>query len=249
MYTLTAQDRWKIQDIFDTKVKSLFGNLTFASKSHEYFISGQKTPQSVSGIVKSFVPVTDWDAKAQAIARREGTTKEAILKQWADKNRAACDRGTKVHDFAENRTSTSRAEDTKEQAVLNFWNDLNSKFPNRYILLAVELKMYHLKYLFPGMCDFILYDTHTQRFIIGDYKTNEDLFKNYKEQTLLEPFDFLLDCPYNHYQIQLSLYQILFQQTDFPLSERWIIYLKEDKSYKTYKCYDFTEYIYQKLAA
>jgi hypothetical protein len=80
-------------------------------------------------------------------------------------------------------------------------------------------------------------------YITGDYKTNEDLFKNYKEKKLLEPFDFLLDCPYNHYQIQLSLYQILLEQTNFFVSERWLIYLEADGNYKKYNCYNYTEYL------
>lgn len=232
---------------FKDKVRLHFGDLTFVDKSHQYFISGQQAGHSVSGIVKSFVHQPDWDKIATAIAKRDGTTKEAILKAWKDKNTKACENGSTTHDFAEKLDRQARTK--KEEAVVQFIKYLGCVHPGRYILMAKELKMYHKIYRFPGTCDFILYDTKTRKFIIGDWKTNEDLFKNYKEQTLLSPFDFLLDCPYNHYQIQLSLYEILFKQLGYEVSERWLIYLKEDATFQKFECHDLTAYLYQKLAA
>lgn len=225
---------------FNNKVKTLFGNLIFKKESHEYFIDKAKIPISVSGIVKSFVPFTDWDAIATAIGKREGVSKEEILKRWKDKNEKACTSGTKTHDFAENLTKESIAENEKEQAVILFWEDLNKQNPGRYILIAKEVRMYHKIYNYSGTCDIILFDTFLNGFIIGDYKTNEDLFKNYKEQTLNSPFEFLLDCPYNHYQIQLSLYEILLEQLNLSIFERWIIYLRNDGTYDIHKTYDFS---------
>lgn len=230
-------------DDFLFKVNSKFKGLTFKEKSHEYFVNEKKVPISVSGIIKSFISVTDWDAIATAIAKRDGLTKEQVVKSWRDKNTKACASGSKTHDFAENLTENSVAENLKEQAVINFWKKLEKENPGRYFLIAKEVRMYHKLYNFSGTCDFVLFDALLNGYIIGDYKTNEDLFKNYKEQTLIEPFEFLLDCPYNHYQIQLSLYEILLEQIEIPIFERWIIYLRDDSNHNIYKTHDFSVHL------
>lgn len=232
---------------FKDRVRHHFGDLTFIDKSHEYFINGHRTNMSVSGVVKSFIDQPDWNKIASNIAKRDGTTKEAVLLAWSTKNKLACDNGTETHDFAEK--LDRKAKTSKEEAVLQFIKYLGCVHPGRYILMAKELKMYHKIYRFPGTCDFVLFDRKTGKFIIGDWKTNEDLFKNYKDKTLLAPFDFLLDCPYNHYQIQLSLYEILFIQLGYLVSERWLIYLKEDATFEKFDCYDLTSYLYTQLAA
>ena len=54
------------------------------------------------------------------------------------------------------------------------------------------------------------------------------MFKNYKGETLLEPFDFLLSCPFNLYQLQLSYYQLCLEQIEnIVVSERWVIYINQ----------------------
>lgn len=240
----SLRDKEEVIRDFNIKVNSFFEGLTFVDKTHEYFINGKKIPISVSGLVKKFIKEVDWDSIAVSIAKREGVTKEVILKRWKDKNRLACDNGTKTHDFAENLTKDSKASTNKEIAVIKFWNDLEKQNPGRYILIIKEKRMYHKIYHFSGTGDFILYDTLTKYYIIGDYKTNEDLFKNYEGNLLLEPFGFLLDCPYNHYQIQLSLYQILLEQiTNIIIGERWIIYLQDDCEFTKYNCYNYSDYL------
>ena len=52
--------------------------------------------------------------------------------------------------------------------------------------------MYHKKYKFAGTCDTLLYNTHTGKYILTDYKTNEDLFKNFAGERLLHCFSDLL---------------------------------------------------------
>lgn len=240
MYNSQIKDQ--IIKAFLNKVQPFFRGLSFIPQSHEYFVEDKKVPISVSGVVKGFVPFTDWDKIATAIAKRDNTTKEEVLKQWADKRDKGANAGTKVHDFAETQDRLPTSE--KEVAVLKFWSDLELNNPYRYILIIKELEMYHKLYKFAGKCDFILYDTLANIFIIGDYKTNIDLFKNYNGNLLLEPFEFLLDHPYNQYQIQLSSYQILLSQIDgLIVGERWLVHLKDDKTYHTYKTYDYSNYL------
>ena len=77
--------------------------------------------------------------------------------------------------------------------------------------------------------------------LIPTHNTNEDLFKNYKGKTLLEPFEDLLDSPYNKYQLQLSMYQLLFEQCGFEVESRRIIWLKPNGTFEIFKTKDYTE--------
>jgi hypothetical protein len=92
-----------------------------------------------------------------------------------------------------------------------------------------------------------LYNTLTGKFILADYKTNRDLFKNFASKKLLYPFNFLLDNPYNKYQLQLSSYQILFELVGYEVESRRIIWIKPDGNYEMFKTVDYTERLKQYL--
>lgn len=62
----------------------------------------------------------------------------------------------------------------QEEAVVKFWKEL----PEHIILVGVEIRMYHFSLLYPGTMNILLFDTKNQTYIIADYKTNKDLFKN-----------------------------------------------------------------------
>ena len=92
-----------------------------------------------------------------------------------------------------------------------------------------------------GTADIILYNTKTNKFIIADYKTNIDLFKNYKGKKMLIPFQDKLDMPFSKYELQLSFYQNLFEQCGYEVEDRKIIWLREDGTFEVYKTEDLTE--------
>ena len=86
--------------------------------------------------------------------------------------------------------------------------------------------------------------THTYLFgynFIVTHNTNQDLFKNYKGKKMLKPFDNLLDNSFNKYQLQLSLYQILFEQTGYEVESRALVWVKPNSTYEVYKTEDYTK--------
>ena len=229
---------------FNDKVESYFKGLTFEASKHEYFVNSKKIKKSVSVLLKDFVPFVDFAAKAIAIDAREGLSPGTTQALWDAKKDLACRDGSDTHNFAEGERKKSEADTAKKRAVMLFWSDMNRACPGRYVVVLKEQPMYHKKYLFSGTGDFILYDTWNDKFVIGDYKTNEDLFKNFRGQKMLSPFQALLDNPYNHYQLQLSFYQILLEQvSDYKVSERWIIWLLPDGSYQRYLTQDYTPWL------
>ncbi len=99
-----------------------------------------------------------------------------------------------------------------------------------------------------GRSDVHGHNTLNNTLILGDFKTNEDLFKNFKGQRLLKPFNFLLDTPFSKYNLQLSYYQILLEQIpDIKVEKRKIIWLKPSGQYFTYDTEDYTELLLKKL--
>lgn len=228
------------------QIKNFFGGLVFEPNTHTYHTSKKKL-KSVSSIIHNFIEPFDADKIAGFVARSRGISKDEVLMEWAEKRDTACAKGARVHNFGETYKKGLIPSDGFEEAVVNFWDSL----PNHIQPFFNELKMFSNELGLAGTADIILYNTITKKFIIADYKTNIDLFKNYKGKTLLTPFKHLLDSPYNKYQIQLSLYQILFELAGdaFRVEKRKIIWLRENGTFYLYDTIDYREPLLKILKA
>jgi hypothetical protein len=222
-----------------TKIKSPFNNLTFEEKKHKYYVEGTPIKTSVSGLITQFYEEFNAEIVAPYSAEKAGVTTEEILAQWAAINQESRDRGHRVHNFGElyQFDRSLKPSCPQEEAIVAFWKSI----PEHIIPVAAELRMYHFKYLFAGTADIILFDTKTQTYIIADYKTNKDLFKNYKGKTMTGPFSHLLDNPLNHYVIQLSYYQLLLEQVGVKVTKRVIVWLGLDGKFSMIDTDDVTD--------
>ena len=234
------------------QILDYFKGLEFKENTHKYSFNSKPIRISVSGLIKDYYKEFDSYSVSLRIAERDGLNQEDILKQWKETGKVASERGNKAHLFGEiypfNRDL--KPTDKLEEAIASFWNDL----PSHIIPIIMELRMFHKKFMFAGTADILLYNTITKTFIIADYKTNKDLFKNfkgkennYKGKMMIGPFSNLLDTPYNHYQLQLSFYQILFEQSGFKVSSRKLIWLLDDGTYKMYDMEDYTKELKKQL--
>ena len=227
------------------QISTPFQDLSFKEKEHQYLVKGEPLKGSVSGLIKQFYDTPDFNLIAPYSAAKRGISTEEIQKEWKDNNLEAITRGSRVHLFGENYPYNRSLIPScpQEQAVVKFWSDM----PEHIILVGVELRMYHFLKLFGGTADIILFDTKTQTYIIADYKTNRDLYKNFKGKTMTGPFSHLLDCPLNHYVIQLSYYQILLEQIGIKISKRIIIHLDLEGNYQLINTDDVTGILRQTL--
>ena len=217
-----------------------FEELKFQEDVHEYNVEN-KSLKSVSYFIKDFTDEFNAINAAIGVAKKTKRTVGEVLQEWEDMKNSACDLGTATHLFGERFIETGEANPSNghEEAVIKFWTDL----PDHIVPVTLEIKMYCMKMGIAGTADIILYNTTTGKFIIADYKTNKDLFKNFRGKKLKAPFDDLLDCPFGKYNIQLSMYQILFELTGYEVEERFIIWLKPDGSYNLYPTIDLREKI------
>lgn len=219
-------------------VINFFKDIRFNEDTHTYKINGKKLIP-VSYILKNFVEEFDSDKMSGIVALKRNITKEEVLKEWEDNKNRACELGTSVHLFGEKycRNRDLKPTNGYEEAIVKWY----STKPDYIETTFLELQMYSNSLGIAGTSDMVFYNTKTDKFKILDFKTNTDLFKNYKGKKMLKPFDNLLDNPYNKYQLQLSLYQILFEQTGYEIESRALVWIKPNGTYEVYKTEDYTK--------
>jgi hypothetical protein len=227
------------------RISACFPNIKLNELTHKYYIADMEVKISVSGIVKKFVRKVDFGAIAKRKDAKEGLPPGTYQKQWDLKRDNSCARGNEAHYFGEDYTfdRTLSPKNGLQEAIAKFWAEL----PDHIVPVFSELMMYTIPEnkicpdVFAGTADIILYNTKTEKFIIADYKTNEQLFKNFADKKLLGVFSDLLETNFNKYQIQFSNYQLLFEQTGFEVSHRKLVWLKDDGTYEMYDTTDYTK--------
>lgn len=223
-------------------IKNFFKDLSFEEDTHKYYINNEPVEKSVSILIKDFHLPFDKYGKSLNKAKELGITQEEVLLDWKNKADIAIKQGNQAHLFGELYTfnRTLRPQSQYDIAIMKFWRDL----PKYIVPVFTEAQMYHKKKKYAGTADTVLYNLKTEKFIITDYKTTKDLFKNFKGQKMLERFSNLLENSFNKYQIQLSYYQILLEQIPgIEVSSRKIIQLKPDGTYLMYDTEDLTQYL------
>ena len=235
------------------KLLSAFKDIRMEHSTHTYFVEELKYPSSTTSIIKKFVPTFDEQRMSALVAKKEGVTQEEILKKWSDIREEACSRGSLIHKCLEliprqeynkalkvlkkelTKPDFKRLFNEKELKQLKAGIDWYSKLPKHYEILVLELMMFYPEFRHCGTADIILLNKKTGKLVIADWKTNKDLFKldyyaTRPDQYLLAPFDNLIECPYSHYVLQFSHYQMMIERmTDLEVEERWCIWLSDEK--------------------
>ena len=226
--------------ITSNEILHFFKDLSFEPQAHIYHVNGVPIENSVSNKIKKFYPEFDAKRKSVDVAMKTCSTQKAVLEEWNNISEVAIAKGNKAHLFGElypfNREL--RPQSQYDIAIMKFWKDL----PPHIIPVLTGARMYYLRDMYAGTADIILYNTLSGKYVVGDYKTNRDLYKNFMGERMFSPFANLLNCPFNKYQLQLSYYQILLQQIQgIEVSYRKIIWLKPDGNYELFDTEDFTE--------
>jgi len=224
------------------KILLEFKHINFLKDNHTYKVN-EKDLTCVSNCLDKYKTPFDSENIATKYAKKNKLKKEDVLKQWEDKKNTACDLGTRIHDFAERRfySKDIMPELGQEIAVINYWDSLDKD--DNIIPVLCETKVCSEVLGYAGTFDLLLYDIKRKGLKICDYKSNGDLYKNFNNQKLLKPFDFLLDTNFNKYQLQLSYYQIPLEDIGINVIDREIIWLKEDETYEVLPTLDFSHHI------
>ena len=213
--------------------------------------------------------VKKWQRDQDPSYKYYGLTKEEILSQWAVKSGHACEYGTEVHAFGESMFYYMTGEPEKilpecmdkfknglpcptnphEEAIVKFWGDL----PENYVPVLAETKVFNRNGTpYAGTFDILFYYVDEKipqksGLIIFDYKTNEDLYKNFRGQKLLWPFNDMLDMSESYYTLQLSLYAIPLQNIGMDVVARRLIWVKPDGTYDNVRIKDISDRVREAL--
>ena len=233
MYSdLTLEERKEVTAI-RRDLTAFFNKIKFDEPTHSYTINGKKL-QATSHFIHRYKPHFDIEKMSALVAQKQGRTREEVKEEWEKIKNDSCTLGTAIHLFGEdyvNSNFTLEPKNEFEKAIVAFWDTK----PKHIVPVKLELQMYSEEFGIAGTADIICYNLKTKRLKLLDYKTNRDLFKNYKEQKMLPPFDNFLDCSFNMYKLQLSMYQYFLEQTGYEVESRTLIWLKPDGTYETHK--------------
>lgn len=200
-------------------------------------------------------------------------TPEEILAQWKEKNLKATTHGTAIHEFGEScfyymigeydkilpnfkdrltEDGGFESREPKEDAVVRFYQDI----PKCIVPILAETKVYEQSLGYAGTFDILFYydaeldgkPSYRSGLLIMDYKTNEDLYKNFGSQKMLPPFNSLYDMAFSTYKLQLSLYQICIENTGLKVLGRRILWLKPNGNYDKLNLEEYTELLIETLS-
>lgn len=254
--------RKKILDTYTNKLVFLEGPHEYYLDGVQYMCVSDVThkykpktsEQMAEGCVKK------WQREQDPSYKYYGMTKEEILEKWAKISGEACDFGTNVHAFGESmfyymtdqpdkildeckhQFSDGRPHPSNlhEEAVVKFWDDI----PDNMVPVLAETKVFNRNGTpYAGTFDILFYyveepNSPNNGLVIFDYKTNKDLFNNFKEEKLLWPFNDMLDQNASYYTLQLGCYQIPMENLGYKVIGRRLIWLRPDSTYEKIRLED-----------
>ncbi len=240
------------------KELSVFNKIKYHDEPHVYYIGEQ---QLVSGtaFVGMFKEKFDSKGMAEKTAKKRGISVEEVLAEWDFKGGISRTKGTLLHAFAENYwmnkifpvdelkyeeqypTIIERYNECKRM-FLEFYEDASiNLFP-----VAMELVVGDAELGIGGMVDCLFWNNKTKSYEIWDYKTNKEIgmFSKYKKR-MKAPINFLHDCEFEAYSIQLNLYKYIIEKnTNIKIGRLWLIHIHEEQEkYNLVQCADYQHII------
>lgn len=220
------------------KLLTTFSKLEFNEEEHKYTLNGKVLP-SVSSLLSNFYVPFDTISEAERYADRRNFLNKDVADAWQGENKIATDKGHKVHTFAEDYANwrywgigeKPKVSCKQCLGVIDFYNSL----PEHVIPIVLELRMYDEELGYAGTADIILYDTNIEKIYLADWKSNKTIQeKGFPQKPLLHlPKELgLTQDNFGKYSLQFSFYQLVLERAGFPIANRVLIWLADDKENK-----------------
>ena len=199
-----------------------FRDIKFIEESHEYFYGNQKF-KSVTQWIKKIVPefneeywlkyktLQEMGLKVQKLPdnhlRVNGEVQHyteikidtsKLKNDWSSKSKTALSKGTGIHRDFELGFQGKYTSDL----VWNYVQSRRDLIPIRaeYIVADYENKI-------AGQLDGLFLNKDTGLLEIHDYKTDKEIKYSNRYESFLPPLDFMSNCNFNKYTIQLNMYK------------------------------------------
>lgn len=128
----------------------------------------------------------------------------------------------------------------KEESIVKFYKEMNFDPSKRLYVVGAEFKLStkYMKGVKPicGTTDILFYEEdlifpEESGFVIGDWKTNKELEKEYTVKNdirMRPPMDKYQDTALSHYTLQFNIYQKMLESIGLKIIDRRLIWLKDD---------------------
>jgi hypothetical protein len=157
-----------------------------------------------------------WSLK---IAERDGKTQAEVLAEWKKINEEANIYGTMVHEILERYLLSkyrmySPVDDFEKRVIAAFVKCCNENALRVHMSSTLHPeRIMSLEFTetqgMAGTSD-IIEDIHNNKFNVWDFKTNRRF--RYYNQSMMFPIEHLVDCEFNAYAMQLSMYGVMYER-------------------------------------
>lgn len=196
-------------------------DLEFNKTTHTYKLKGKEVP-SVSRLIKNFYDPFDAETIAKRMEVQGKGNKDELLQAWKKKADSSIQKGNTIHDTAEVIINAYQKYSQHTIHLLNFLFDFLRSEPE---ILGTEIMVANEELQYAGTIDLLAAIDGV--IIMIDYKTNNDLFKNYKGKTLKSPFADFLDSPFSHYVLQQNHYALCLEEYGIEVERMNLVWLKD----------------------
>lgn len=237
-----------------------FNEVLYYDEPHEYIIDGNKLISGTT-FIGLFKEKFDKIAQATKYAKRHRRTMEDVLEEWEYKGDISRTKGTLLHNYAENywqnkvfpidyaphdeKFGEGEMQKRLEPCIElfhTFYNDAKKSLrPVRMELVVCDKEIG-----IAGMVDCLFWNDKTKCHEIWDYKTNKEINMKAKYGGRFKaPINYLHECEYVAYSLQLSLYKYIIEKnTKIKIGNMWLIHLHEEQpTYNLFQCENKTDEI------
>jgi len=228
-----------------------FKDIQFSEKDHSYKINGEPAKYSVTRLLHKYQKEFPEKQIATAISKREGITVDDVIEKWSFERDYANHKGTEFHLYVENYlmrkkyTIDREAIETFFKSRPNFYTDGCIKkyyediakmlknflkffewYKEDHHLIKSEFVVGDFKTKLVGTMDNLSFNKKLNELVIFDYKTNKKINRTSKYgNKLLKPFNYIEDCEYNKYGLQIWLYKLILERnTPFKIGDSYILW-------------------------
>lgn len=184
------------------------------------------TYTSVTSFISRYKKPFDKDFWSKKIAAREGVDPSVILDTWKNLTTTAQDRGTNIHTIMERFLKEKHIEPGHEELIESFNKKTYGILKNNSKVLSESILYLH-DHKLAGTADLIVENGGI--FHVLDFKTNKKFnFQSKYNEYFLEPLDYLQQCEFTGYTLQLSIYAYMHEKiTGKKCGGLKIFYLRE----------------------
>lgn len=170
---------------------------------------------SGTAFIHKFEKPFESDKMAEKSAAKRGTTKEAMLAEWAYTAECASRTGTRMHanneDILNGKQPRFQPCDNRERLLFTQAWMAAKYMKSNFKILGAEIIVFSTDIEVSGTIDFLMMDAQGTIYIM-DWKQNKQIRnKNDYGEKMLSPVEFLDSCEQVKYELQLSLYEFILR--------------------------------------